>query len=419
MNVAAVILAAGTSSRMGRPKLLLPLGGKSLVRRAAESAVASRAKQVIVVTGAYRELVEREVAGLPVKLAHNPEFALGMSGSVRAGVKTVRPETDAVVVVLADQPFVGSEVVDALIEVYEASRAPIVRPRYAGQPGNPVLWDRSLFGELMQQQGDQGGRELLTRYADRVVWRELPDARGQEDVDTPEVYAALLSGFQGPSDGSAGPPDAALSVPVSAGATPDAPAPLPAATDAASMTDAQPPETDHGHGGGGPRFCARCGHALARREVEGRPRPACPDCGLVAWSDPKVAVAVIIPWEGGILLGRRAIDPGRGRWSFPSGYVDRGEVLEEAARREVREEIGTDVRLDGLVGAYSAAGNPVVLLVYAGVVVAGVPTAGPEVDELRAFPPDALPDMAFAHDDRIVRDWLAPRARRPAGTGVS
>ena len=197
MNVAAIVLAAGTSSRMGRPKLLLPFAGKTLVRRAVESAVASRARQVVVVTGAYRELVERELAGLPVKLAHNPEFAIGMSGSVRAGIKSVPPETDAAVVILADQPFVGAEIIDALIEVYEASRAPIVRPRYAGQPGNPVLWDRSLFGELMQQQGDQGGRELLKRYADRVAWRELPDARAQEDIDTPEAYAALLRDFEG------------------------------------------------------------------------------------------------------------------------------------------------------------------------------------------------------------------------------
>ena len=130
-------------------------------------------------------------------------------------------------------------------------------------------------------------------------------------------------------------------------------------------------------------------------------------------------MAVVIPWEGGILLGRRAIDPGRGRWSFPSGYVDRGEVLEEAARREVSEEFGVDVRIAGLVGAYSTAGNPVVLLVYAGEIVGGTPGAGPEVDELRAFAPDALPEMAFAHDDRIVRDWLALRARQATGTGVA
>jgi molybdenum cofactor cytidylyltransferase len=385
MNVAAVVLAAGTSSRMGRPKLLLPLGGTSLVRRAVESAVRSRAKQVIVVTGAYREQVEREVAGLPVRLAHNPEFALGMSGSLRAGLRMVRPEADAAVVILADQPFVGPEVVDALIEVYETSRAPIVRPSYAGQPGNPVLWDRSLFGELMQQQGDQGGRELLKRYADRVAWRELPDARAQEDVDTPEAYAAMLRNFEV----------------------------------ASAERPPEPTEADHGHGSGGPRFCAHCGHALVRRDVEGRERPVCPACDTVVWSDPKVAVAVVIPWEGGILLGRRAIDPGRGRWSFPSGYVDRSEVLEEAARREVAEEFGVDVRIVGLVGAYSTAGNPVVLIVYAGEIVDGAPNAGPEVDELRAFRPDRLPEMAFAHDDRIVRDWLALRARQANETGAA
>ena len=397
MNVAAVILAAGTSSRMGRPKLLLPLEGKSLVRRAAENAVASRAKQVVVVTGAYRERVERELAGLPLRFAHNPDFALGMSGSVRAGIRTVRPETDAAVVVLADQPFVGPEVIDALIEVYEASRAPIVRPRYAGQPGNPVLWDRVLFAELTRQQGDQGGRELLKQHADRIAWRELPDARAQEDVDTPEAYAALLRAVEG--DAAAAPSRAD-------------------AGDLSAATQAQPVVTDHGHGGG-PRFCARCGHELAPREVEGRNRPACPACNLVVWSDPKVAVAVVIPREGGILLGRRAIDPGRGRWSFPSGYVDRGEVLEVAARREVFEEIGLDVRIAGLVGAYSTAGNPVVLIVYAGEIVAGTPSAGPEVDELRAFAPDALPEMAFAHDDRIVRDWLTLRARQPTGMEVA
>ena len=406
MNVAAVVLAAGTSSRMGRPKLLLPLGGKSLVRRAVESAVASRAKQIVVVTGAYRELVEREVAGLSVKLAHNPDFAGGMSGSVRAGIKAVRPETDAAVVVLADQPFVGTEVLDALIEVYEVSHAPIVRPRYAGQPGNPVLWDRSLFGELMLQQGDQGGRELLKRYAERVAWRELPDARAQEDVDTPEAYESLLRTFDGmPGDSVTMHGDPEDLQHMATGDSTVAPA-------------GETIDADHGHGGGGPRFCGRCGHELVRRQVEGRERPACPACDLVVWSDPKVAVAVVIPWEGGILLGRRAIDPGRGRWSFPSGYVDRGELLEDAARREVAEEIGLDVRIAGLVGAYSTAGNPVVLIVYAGEVVGGEPTAGPEVDEWRAFAPDALPEMAFAHDDRIVGDWLALRARR-AGTGIA
>lgn len=154
-----------------------------------------------------------------------------------------------------------------------------------------------------------------------------------------------------------------------------------------------------------PTFCPRCAHRLERRDVEGHVRPVCPACDLVYYVDPKLAVAVVVPHGDGLLLGRRAIDPGRGRWSFPSGYVDRGEVLEEAAVREVKEETGLDVRLLGLVGLYSDRGRPVVLAVYAAEVVGGQPEPGPEVLELGTFRPDALPDMAFSHDDVIVADW--------------
>jgi ADP-ribose pyrophosphatase YjhB (NUDIX family) len=131
----------------------------------------------------------------------------------------------------------------------------------------------------------------------------------------------------------------------------------------------------------------------------------------VYYVDPKVAVAVIVPWGDGILLGKRAIDPGSDFWSFPSGYVDRGEVVEQAAIRETFEEIGVDVAIDGLVGVYSTAGEPVVLVVYAGRHVGGEPTAGAEVTEVSVFPPDALPPMAFSHDHRIIQDWSRLRAR--------
>src|SRR5204862_8366356 len=114
--------------------------------------------------------------------------------------------------------------------------------------------------------------------------------------------------------------------------------------------------------GSAPGFCPRCGAALAPRPT-GRPR--CARCDFVHYLDPKVAGAAVIEWDGGILLGRRAIDPGMGLWSFPAGYVDRGEVLEEALRREVREELGLEIEPSGLVGAYSEPDNPVVLLVYA------------------------------------------------------
>jgi len=131
----------------------------------------------------------------------------------------------------------------------------------------------------------------------------------------------------------------------------------------------------------------------------------------VIWEDPKVAALTVVEWEGGILLGRRNQNPGQGRWSFPSGFVDRGEVVEEAAMRETREETGLEVELTGLVGVYSAPGNPVVVIAYAGVPRGGTLKADDDLDEIRSFDPDNLPEMAFPHDTRIVRDWQALRAR--------
>ena len=127
------------------------------------------------------------------------------------------------------------------------------------------------------------------------------------------------------------------------------------------------------------------------------------------YRDPKVAVAVILADARGILLQQRAIEPRKGLWTFPSGYVDRGEQVERAAEREVREELGLSVTLTHLLGVYSEPGNPVVLIVYTGTVPA---TADPIVqeDEIAAigyFAPDDLPPLAFDHDAQIIADWCA------------
>ena len=138
----------------------------------------------------------------------------------------------------------------------------------------------------------------------------------------------------------------------------------------------------------------------------------CSQCERVIYSDPKVAVAAIVPLDGGIVLLKRAIEPQLGKWSFPSGYVDRGEKLERAVEREVYEECGLQVRADSLVGVYSEVGQAVVLVVYAATVVGGALIAGDETSEARVFNVDAMPPLAFEHDDRIVRDWLATRRGR-------
>ena len=124
------------------------------------------------------------------------------------------------------------------------------------------------------------------------------------------------------------------------------------------------------------------------------------------YSDPKVAVAAIIPMDGGIVLLKRAIEPQLGKWSFPSGYVDRGEKLEKALEREVLEECGLVVDAVRLVGVYSDEGQAVVLVVYHADVVSGKLMAGDETSDARVFRVDAMPELAFEHDDRIVRDWL-------------
>jgi ADP-ribose pyrophosphatase YjhB (NUDIX family) len=131
--------------------------------------------------------------------------------------------------------------------------------------------------------------------------------------------------------------------------------------------------------------------------------------GTPVYLDPKVAAAVIIANERGILLQQRAMEPRRDLWTFPSGYVDRGEQVERAAEREVREELGLSVRLTHLLGVYSEPGNPVVLIVYTGEVGVDVmPTIQEEeISAIGYFRPDDLPPLAFAHDKAIIADWQA------------
>ena len=152
-------------------------------------------------------------------------------------------------------------------------------------------------------------------------------------------------------------------------------------------------------------YCHRCGERLGEREVGGRLRPSCESCGETVFVDPKVAVVVVASDGGKILMVKRAIDPMMGRWSLPAGYVDRGEVVEEAAIREVLEETGVEIRLDALLGVYSSQGAPVILVAYAATLTAGVASPGDEAIDVGFFHVDDLPDMPFPHDDQIMKDW--------------
>jgi mutator protein MutT len=168
----------------------------------------------------------------------------------------------------------------------------------------------------------------------------------------------------------------------------------------------------HDDGAGPYTHCPRCGGRLEERVVFSHdpPRLVCAACRFVFYLDPKVAVGAICRAEGKILMLRRAIEPSYGRWVFPGGYVDRGETLEEAARREAKEEIGAVIRLTRLVNVYSYTGRPVIVVVYEADIVGGEIRGGVEALEVRAFEPGGIPwdDLAFRSTREALLECLRP-----------
>jgi molybdenum cofactor cytidylyltransferase len=191
-NVTAVILAAGRSTRMGGPnKLLAELAGKPLVRTVTEQALASGASGVIVVTGHQAGLVEKALAGLKVKFVRNPDFAAGLASSVKTGIAAVPANADGAVVCLGDMPLIDSRLIDRLIEAFAPDRGDLIAvPVSDGRRGNPVLWSRRFFTELMALDGDIGARHLIARHAEAVAEVPVEGHGAFLDIDTPEALAA-------------------------------------------------------------------------------------------------------------------------------------------------------------------------------------------------------------------------------------
>lgn len=154
------------------------------------------------------------------------------------------------------------------------------------------------------------------------------------------------------------------------------------------------------------RFCSRCGSTLEVQWLEGRQRQACPRCTMVLYLNPKLVAAGVVLHQGRVLLVQRAAEPGRGLWALPAGYVDRGEVVEEAAAREVQEETGLRVRVLGLVGLFSRRDDPVVLAVYAMEAPTDALSPNQETLDARWFTPDTLPPLAFARDATVIQQCL-------------
>ena len=198
-HIAAIVLAAGRSTRMGGPnKLLAEIGGKPLVRIAAEQALASRASPVVVVTGHQHEKVGAALAGLPVKIVHNPDFASGLGGSLKTGIAAIPAEADGAVVCLGDMPQVDAALINQLVAAFDPAKGALaVVPVFDGRRGNPVLWSRRFFPDLMAIEGDVGARHMIGRYNEAVVEVPVTGNGALVDVDTPEALLGVKAEIEG------------------------------------------------------------------------------------------------------------------------------------------------------------------------------------------------------------------------------
>jgi molybdenum cofactor cytidylyltransferase len=192
-RVAASVLAAGRSTRMGGPnKLLAEINHQPLVRIAAQQALASRAHSVIVVTGHQRERVEAALAGLDVRLVHNPDFTEGLSTSVKTGIAAVPDDVDGAIVCLGDMPQVNALLIDKLLAAFDPENGTlVVVPTINGKRGNPVVGSRRFFPELAALEGDTGARNLIKGFAEAVTEVPLSGTAALVDVDTPEALEAV------------------------------------------------------------------------------------------------------------------------------------------------------------------------------------------------------------------------------------
>ncbi|QRG67990.1 nucleotidyltransferase family protein [Brevibacillus choshinensis] len=195
LRVGAIVLAAGQSRRMGSAKQFLPLRGKPLFRHAVERAAACQLSPILLIGGEHSERLRQLTRDLPeVEVLDNREYATGMASSLRRGMEAVAGRVDAVLVFLADQPYVPDQVVQSLIQTYADHRAEgvkIVRPIYQNTAGHPVLFDAALLGEFTCVTGDQGGKDIIDKYKSHLKKVRFARADWNLDIDTPDDYCRV------------------------------------------------------------------------------------------------------------------------------------------------------------------------------------------------------------------------------------
>jgi molybdenum cofactor cytidylyltransferase len=192
--IAAVVLAAGRSRRMAPYNKLLVADrtGKTMIARVIDNVLSSKARPVLVVTGHMATEVEQVLGGRPVRLVHAADYVDGLAASLKAGIAAVPPEAAAALVCLGDMPLVTGRMIDRLLEAYDADEGRlIVLPTFRGKQGNPMLWDRRFFAEILQLTGDSGARAMLSRHMEHVAEVEMGEDAVLRDFDTTDALATL------------------------------------------------------------------------------------------------------------------------------------------------------------------------------------------------------------------------------------
>jgi molybdenum cofactor cytidylyltransferase len=188
--ISAILLAAGESKRMGRPKQLLTWQGKTLLLHILESLIGSDADEIILVLGHEADRIRESLPALPIKIAINTDYQQGMASSLRRGLLAMDPGSDAFLVLLADQPGIGPEIINNIIRRFRQAdpKRGIVRPVYRGRPGHPVLIGTQYLQEALQQQGDVGARRILLNHPGDILDVDMERDVILRDIDTPEEY---------------------------------------------------------------------------------------------------------------------------------------------------------------------------------------------------------------------------------------
>ncbi|AYQ32148.1 NTP transferase domain-containing protein [Runella sp. SP2] len=196
-KIGIIILAAGESKRMGSPKQLLQIEGKSLIHRTAEIALATDCYPVVMVIGANKPQIAPEIVDLPLTVIDNPMWHEGMSSSVKmglAGVYMTYKEIEAVIILVCDQPYLSVSLLERMVEIYNTKKPRLIACKYGEQLGVPTLFDRTLFEELLNLKGDKGAKPVLMNHLDEA--HILQFEAGSIDLDTPDEYQAFLDGLR-------------------------------------------------------------------------------------------------------------------------------------------------------------------------------------------------------------------------------